>query len=84
VEAIRNEARRHSKVPLKVVEDSYAGCREAYGARLILVRPDQFIAWTGDTTPQGCARVVAQVAGPGLGNAGQTSRNARNGRESWC
>ena len=31
-------------VPLKVVSDTLAGGREAYRARLILVRPDQYVA----------------------------------------
>ena len=34
-------------MPLKVVRDSYGGGREAYEARMILVRPDRYIAWTG-------------------------------------
>lgn len=32
-------------VPLQIVRDS----NHRYGASLILVRPDQFVAWTGDT-----------------------------------
>jgi hypothetical protein len=35
-------------VPLKVIRDSVAGGREKYASRLILVRPDQFVAWTAD------------------------------------
>jgi 2-polyprenyl-6-methoxyphenol hydroxylase-like FAD-dependent oxidoreductase len=35
-------------VPLKVITDSAADGREKYVARLILVRPDQFVAWAGD------------------------------------
>jgi hypothetical protein len=63
-EAIRNAA-ASLKVPLQVVEDSYAGGREAYGARLILVRPDQFIAWTGDTAPEDAPALLRKVAGQG-------------------
>jgi hypothetical protein len=33
-------------VPLKIVRDTRAGGRERYGARLVLIRPDQFVAWT--------------------------------------
>ena len=36
------------RVPLKVIRDTAAGGREAYRAGLILVRPDQFVAWAGD------------------------------------
>lgn len=34
-------------VPFKVVRDSFAGDLEKYEARLIMVRPDQFVAWAG-------------------------------------
>ncbi len=36
------------RVPLKVIRDTAAGGREKYGTRLILVRPDQFVAYAGD------------------------------------
>ncbi|WP_024519178.1 FAD-dependent monooxygenase [Bradyrhizobium sp. Tv2a-2] len=36
------------RVPLKVVSDSPTDGRENYQSRLILVRPDQFVAWVGD------------------------------------
>jgi hypothetical protein len=35
-------------VPLKVIRDSATDGREKYHARLILVRPDQFVAWCGE------------------------------------
>jgi 2-polyprenyl-6-methoxyphenol hydroxylase-like FAD-dependent oxidoreductase len=35
-------------VPLKVIHDSATDGREKYHARSILVRPDQFVAWSGD------------------------------------
>src|SRR5581483_6236788 len=34
-------------IPLKVIADTAAGGREKYQAAVILVRPDQFVAWTG-------------------------------------
>lgn len=63
-EAIRTAA-ASLNVPLKVIEDSYAGGREAYGARLILVRPDQFIAWTGDAAPHDAPALLQKVVGQG-------------------
>jgi 4-hydroxyisophthalate hydroxylase len=35
-------------VPLKLIRDSAADGREKYASHLILVRPDQFVAWAGD------------------------------------
>ena len=50
-------------VPLEVVRDSLAGGREQYGARLVLVRPDQFVAWTGDVAPDDVAALMSTVTG---------------------
>jgi 2-polyprenyl-6-methoxyphenol hydroxylase-like FAD-dependent oxidoreductase len=37
------------KLPLNIVVDSANEAMDTYGARFILVRPDQFVAWTGDS-----------------------------------
>ena len=50
-------------VPLTVVQDTFADGRAAYGARLILVRPDQFVAWTGDEAPADPVTVLRTVTG---------------------
>jgi hypothetical protein len=50
-------------VPLTVVRDTADGERADYGARLILVRPDQFVAWTGDVAPQDVDGLLARVTG---------------------
>jgi 4-hydroxyisophthalate hydroxylase len=42
------QAASQLNVPLKVIRDAAADGREKYQSRLILVRPDQFVAWTGD------------------------------------
>ena len=57
------DAARARKVPLKVVRDSQTGGREAYGCKLILVRPDQFIAWCGDEMPAAPEQLMAKAAG---------------------
>ncbi len=56
-------------VPLAVARDTLAGGREAYEARLLLVRPDQFVAWTGNRAPADAEALFAQVAGSGLQQA---------------
>lgn len=38
-------------VPLKIVRDTLADSREAYEHRLILVRPDQYVSWSGTEAP---------------------------------
>lgn len=35
-------------IPLKVVRDTFEEPRTAYDSRLVLVRPDQFVAWSTD------------------------------------
>ena len=50
-------------VPLTVVRDTCADGREEYAARLVLVRPDQFVAWVGDTAPDDVAGVLHRVTG---------------------
>jgi len=50
-------------VPLKVVRDRYSDEWTAYGARMILVRPDQFIAWTGNAAPADAAALLRKVVG---------------------
>ncbi len=52
-------------IPLKLIRDSGRDGREDYEARLVLVRPDQYVAWTAaQEPPQGEAdRVLAKVAG---------------------
>jgi 2-polyprenyl-6-methoxyphenol hydroxylase-like FAD-dependent oxidoreductase len=50
-------------VPFKAVRDTYADGRTRYEARMILVRPDQFIAWTGDGAPGNVNALMRKVAG---------------------
>jgi hypothetical protein len=52
-----------SGVPLRVVRDDSAEIREFYKATLILVRPDQFIAWVSDDGAQVPANVMSRAVG---------------------
>jgi 4-hydroxyisophthalate hydroxylase len=58
-------------VPLRVLADTLAGERTAYGCRFILVRPDQYTAWTGNDLPADPAAVLRRVVGgrPAAGSA---------------
>jgi 2-polyprenyl-6-methoxyphenol hydroxylase-like FAD-dependent oxidoreductase len=56
-------AAKSLNIPLKVVRDSFSGGREAYGQRMILVRPDQFIAWSGNAAPADADALLRKVAG---------------------
>jgi 2-polyprenyl-6-methoxyphenol hydroxylase-like FAD-dependent oxidoreductase len=50
-------------IPLKIVRDTFAGGREAYEARLVLIRPDQYVVWTGDKAPADADAIMQKVAG---------------------
>ena len=50
-------------MPLKVVRDTYQDGRKAYEAKLILVRPDRYVAWTGETAPDGAGDIVSKAIG---------------------
>ena len=51
------------RVPLHVVRDTFSDGREAYERQLILVRPDQFIAWTGNELPAQPSALLERVTG---------------------
>jgi hypothetical protein len=58
------EAATRLGIPLTVIRDSRTGGRERYEASLVLVRPDQFVAWAGDESR--CAdMIVRQAVGAG-------------------
>jgi len=51
------------KIPLKVLDVPLAAGRALYGRDLALVRPDQYLAWSGDAPPADASRLLAQVVG---------------------
>ena len=52
-------------MPLTVVRDTLADGRTAYGHRLVLVRPDQYVAWAGDGAPDSVDAILRRVTGRG-------------------
>jgi 4-hydroxyisophthalate hydroxylase len=61
--ATLESAAQQRHIPLKVVRDSYAEGREAYGSRLVMVRPDQYVVWAGDAAPEDPSAMIARVTG---------------------
>jgi len=64
VEALAQSAKAQ-RVPLTVIRDSFRDGREAYVSRLVLVRPDQFVAWTGDAAPRDPNALWRKLSGHG-------------------
>ena len=59
------KAARTLGAPLKIVCDSFSDGRTAYEAKLILVRPDRYVAWTADSAPDDAAAVLGRAVGRG-------------------
>jgi 2-polyprenyl-6-methoxyphenol hydroxylase-like FAD-dependent oxidoreductase len=64
VEGFRRAA-KHRSVPLTIVQEPRGVAAQAYGAGLVLVRPDQFVAWSGDMAEDPDA-VLAWAIGDGV------------------
>jgi 4-hydroxyisophthalate hydroxylase len=62
VAAIKRAAEARS-VPLKLIQDDSAENREFYRTTLILVRPDQYVAWVSDGDVTDAAGIIHRVAG---------------------
>jgi 2-polyprenyl-6-methoxyphenol hydroxylase-like FAD-dependent oxidoreductase len=56
-------AAARSRLPLTIIRDSFDGGRERYGSCLILVRPDQFVAWTADELTIPAETLLNRVSG---------------------
>ncbi|TKT69734.1 monooxygenase [Aquamicrobium sp. LC103] len=67
IAGFRNAAARLD-LPLEIVAEAREGEVDAYEARYILVRPDQFVAWVSDETPANALEVLERAIGGGTGN----------------
>jgi 2-polyprenyl-6-methoxyphenol hydroxylase-like FAD-dependent oxidoreductase len=52
-----------SGVPMAVLMPRHAPLRPLYGARLALIRPDQHVAWRGDSWPAGGVGLLERISG---------------------
>jgi 2-polyprenyl-6-methoxyphenol hydroxylase-like FAD-dependent oxidoreductase len=59
------KAARALAVPLKVVRDTAADGRADYEAKLMLVRPDRYVAWIGDGVAGEAMPIMRKAAGRG-------------------
>jgi hypothetical protein len=57
------DAAQSLKIPLKVVQDDFRDERERYEARLVLVRPDQYVVWAGNDPPQDARKIMERAVG---------------------
>ena len=55
------DAATRQRVPLHVVDAHGRGLRDRYGADLVLVRPDQHVAWRGDHVPADPTALLDQL-----------------------
>jgi hypothetical protein len=56
-------AAQSASVPLSVVRDGFNEGREAYERQLILVRPDQYVAWCDNAVPADINALLERVTG---------------------
>ncbi|MCY1555531.1 hypothetical protein D9M68_922010 [compost metagenome] len=59
-------------VPVKVVDLDASEGTEVYDHALVLSRPDQHVAWRGDTCPLDCLALVDRIRGA-LGRIGHSA-----------
>jgi 2-polyprenyl-6-methoxyphenol hydroxylase-like FAD-dependent oxidoreductase len=57
------EAAKKRGVPLTIVDVRDANARSIYERNLVLIRPDQHVAWRGNSTPDDALAVIDRVRG---------------------
>ena len=75
-------AAKSQGVPLKVVDLAQKGLRDRYEADLLLVRPDQHVAWRGDAASDDPAALVDLIRGEETGvNSSRANQKAQETRK---
>ena len=69
-------------IPLRVIADTFTQERAAYRSRLILVRPDQHAAWTGNDLPADPAAVLRRAVGGATELSAAAGAAPRRGRSA--
>jgi 2-polyprenyl-6-methoxyphenol hydroxylase-like FAD-dependent oxidoreductase len=54
-----------SGVPIKVIDVPSAVARDLYDCDIAVIRPDQHVAWHGNTDPQAAEKIVKKITGSG-------------------
>ena len=57
------QAAEKLNVPMNIVHFEEAGTEDFYGARLLLIRPDQHVAWRGNEIPESPAEILTTAIG---------------------
>jgi len=65
--------------PLQVIADNLDGQRAAYGQRLILIRPDQYVAWAGNDPPADATAVLRRAIGTAASHAARAGTSPTGG-----
>ncbi|HLY98529.1 MAG TPA: FAD-dependent monooxygenase [Candidatus Angelobacter sp.] len=68
------DASRRLRIPVKVVDLPRSPAHDLYQTRLILVRPDRYIAWRGDALPDDVPGLLSAAVG-----GGQKAKATRTG-----
>jgi 2-polyprenyl-6-methoxyphenol hydroxylase-like FAD-dependent oxidoreductase len=68
---------RERHVELRTVNLSGAQLRDRYGADLVLVRPDQHVAWRGDRLPTDPSTLIDHVRGAGASGLHELGKGQR-------
>jgi len=56
-------AARERGIPMAILAPHHAGLRDLYEAELVLIRPDQHVAWRGNALPVDAGEVLDVVRG---------------------